>query len=192
MRCWGRNRWRNRRDGRLPCDSPNPRQDGILLAQIQQMGRGVGGGEGGGYYGRVVRRTCRDGHSVQGERVADLGATVGRTEVTDDRAQLLKFLHLLASDQLGERASAALQANRLAEKLGGWEKLLGPGEIPAEVLQWAQYGRQRYQQDQQQAFGLSAVLGAQALNSANLWNQGAGFNNIYQGFQDPAPRNKTE
>lgn len=42
----------------------------------------------------------------------------------DDRAKMLKFLRLLSSDQLGERAAAGAMANRLAEKLGGWEQVL--------------------------------------------------------------------
>lgn len=41
-----------------------------------------------------------------------------------DRDRLLKFLRLLASDQDGERSTAASMANKLAERLGGWDKLL--------------------------------------------------------------------
>ena len=44
-----------------------------------------------------------------------------------DKERLIRILRLLSSDQVGERASAALAANRLMESLGvGWEELLDP------------------------------------------------------------------
>ena len=44
-----------------------------------------------------------------------------------DKDRLIRILRLLSSDQVGERASAALAANRLMESLGvNWEELLDP------------------------------------------------------------------
>lgn len=46
-----------------------------------------------------------------------------------DRDRLLKLCRLLASDQDGERATAASMANKLADRLGGWDKVLAqPGD----------------------------------------------------------------
>jgi hypothetical protein len=52
-----------------------------------------------------------------------------------DRERLIRVLKLLASDQVGERASAALAANRLLESLGvSWEELLHPPPGPERVV----------------------------------------------------------
>ncbi len=47
-----------------------------------------------------------------------------------DRTKLLKFLRLLSSDQDGERATAASMANKLAERLGGWDKIVSAPDQP--------------------------------------------------------------
>jgi len=44
-----------------------------------------------------------------------------------DKERLIRILRLLGSDHIGERASAALAANRLLESLGAsWEDVLSP------------------------------------------------------------------
>lgn len=71
-----------------------------------------------------------------------------------DRDRLLKFCHLLASDQPGERGTAASMANKLAEQLGGWDKVLGPAgqaEQQSSHNPWADYGyRSPYGRDYQE------------------------------------------
>jgi hypothetical protein len=48
-----------------------------------------------------------------------------------DRERLIRILRLLGSDQVGERASAALAANRLLESLGlSWSDVLDPPPGP--------------------------------------------------------------
>lgn len=49
-----------------------------------------------------------------------------------DRDRLLKLCRLLASDQDGERANAATAANRLVERIGGWDRVLAPPELKPE------------------------------------------------------------
>lgn len=52
-----------------------------------------------------------------------------------DRERLIRVLKLLASDQVGERASAAFAANRLLESLGvSWEELFDPPPGPERVV----------------------------------------------------------
>jgi hypothetical protein len=52
-----------------------------------------------------------------------------------DRERLVRILKLLGSDQVGERASAALAATRLREQLGAtWEELLEPKPGPERVV----------------------------------------------------------
>jgi len=53
-----------------------------------------------------------------------------------DRTRLEHILNLLGSDQPGERASAALAANRLIEGLGmTWEEVLAPDPETRVVVQ---------------------------------------------------------
>lgn len=49
-----------------------------------------------------------------------------------DRDRLLKFCRLLASDQDGERGTAASMANKLAEQLGGWDKVIAGASQPEQ------------------------------------------------------------
>jgi hypothetical protein len=52
-----------------------------------------------------------------------------------DRERLIRILRLLGSDQVGERASAALAANRLLESLGlSWSDVLAPPPGPERVV----------------------------------------------------------
>lgn len=52
-----------------------------------------------------------------------------------DKERLIRILRLLGSDQVGERASAALAANRLLDSLGlTWEDLLDPPPGPERVV----------------------------------------------------------
>lgn len=52
-----------------------------------------------------------------------------------DKDRLIRILRLLGSDQVGERASAALAAHRLAESLGlSWDELLDPQPGPERVV----------------------------------------------------------
>jgi hypothetical protein len=52
-----------------------------------------------------------------------------------DRERLIRILRLLGSDQVGERASAALAANRLLESLGlSWSDVLDPPPGPERVV----------------------------------------------------------
>jgi hypothetical protein len=52
-----------------------------------------------------------------------------------DKDRLIRILRLLGSDQVGERASAALAANRLLESLGlSWEDVLEPPPGPERVV----------------------------------------------------------
>lgn len=52
-----------------------------------------------------------------------------------DRDRLVRILKLLGSDQLGERASAALAASRLLESLGAsWEDVFDPPPGPERVV----------------------------------------------------------
>lgn len=52
-----------------------------------------------------------------------------------DKERLIRILKLLGSDQVGERASAALAATRLREQLGAsWEELLDPPPGPERVV----------------------------------------------------------
>jgi len=52
-----------------------------------------------------------------------------------DKERLIRILKLLGSDQVGERASAALAANRLLESLGlSWEDVLEPPPSPERVV----------------------------------------------------------
>jgi hypothetical protein len=52
-----------------------------------------------------------------------------------DKDRLIQILRLLGSDQVGERASAALAANRLLESLGlSWEDVLEPPPGPERVV----------------------------------------------------------
>lgn len=51
-----------------------------------------------------------------------------------DKERLIRILRLLGSDQVGERASAGLAANRLLEALGlNWEDVLDP-PVPERVV----------------------------------------------------------
>lgn len=52
-----------------------------------------------------------------------------------DKERLIRILRLLGSDQVGERASAALAANRLLESLGlSWGDVLEPPPGPERVV----------------------------------------------------------
>lgn len=52
-----------------------------------------------------------------------------------DKDRLIRILRLLSSDQVGERASAALAANRLLDSLGlNWEDVLAPPPGPERVV----------------------------------------------------------
>lgn len=52
-----------------------------------------------------------------------------------DKDRLIRILRLLGSDQVGERASAALAANRLLESLGlSWEDVLEQPPGPERVV----------------------------------------------------------
>jgi len=52
-----------------------------------------------------------------------------------DRDRLIRILKLLGSDQVGERASAALAAHRLVEALGvSWAELLEPPPGPERLV----------------------------------------------------------
>ncbi len=51
-----------------------------------------------------------------------------------DKERLIRILRLLGSDHVGERASAALAANRLLESLGlSWDDVLDP-PVPERVV----------------------------------------------------------
>lgn len=53
-----------------------------------------------------------------------------------DKERLIRILRLLGSDHVGERASAALAANRLRESLGlSWEEMLDPPVAERVVVQ---------------------------------------------------------
>jgi len=58
----------------------------------------------------------------------------GLTSVQRDR--LLKFLRLLSSDQLGERAAAGLHAHTFAMSLGGWDKIFGDVTAEGDLDLW--------------------------------------------------------
>lgn len=52
-----------------------------------------------------------------------------------DRERLIRILKLLGSDQVGERASAALAAHRLLQSLGvSWEDVMTPEPGPERVV----------------------------------------------------------
>ena len=52
-----------------------------------------------------------------------------------DKERLIRILKLLGSDQVGERASAAMAASRLLESLGlSWDEVLDPPPGPARVV----------------------------------------------------------
>jgi hypothetical protein len=62
------------------------------------------------------------------------GYALAMTIDARDKERLIRILRLLGSDQVGERASAAMAADRLLESLGvGWEELLSP-PVPERVV----------------------------------------------------------
>ncbi|RYG93539.1 MAG: hypothetical protein EON57_19875 [Alphaproteobacteria bacterium] len=62
------------------------------------------------------------------------GYALGMAIDPHDKERLIRILRLLSSDHIGERASAALAANRLREALGvSWEELLDP-PVPERVV----------------------------------------------------------
>lgn len=93
-----------------------------------------------------------------------------------DRDRLLKFCRLLASDQDGERSIAASMANKLAEKLGGWDRVIsGSGQSykTQTINEWAdqQWRRQQAKQEPDPVKPMKATEQAAYDEGLNIWTK---------------------